>query len=182
MLEFNKILPITAALKFVALAMCKDATRPNINCVYVDDKNIVATDGRRLHMIPCNPDYMIPAGSYRIISNNAAGIIIDRIEDSAVGIFPNYKMVIPGGDGHVLGYKVCGRPNKLDKGALLGNVYSQILGAAAAGYCLNTEYLAQALVYPEGFNQITVKDTGTATLLLSNVDTGAAAVIMPIRS
>ena len=59
------------------LAVSREKTRPNIMHVYVDGGQMVATDGRRVHVAPTN----LPDGFY-----DAAG---NRIEDAAyLGTFP----------------------------------------------------------------------------------------------
>lgn len=81
----NSTKPKTS-IEWIAKAVSKESHKGGMQYVYVDSANIVATDGRRLHM-DMNID-KLPTGYY-----NSKGDKIGEVDD--IGHYPNYDMVIP---------------------------------------------------------------------------------------
>lgn len=77
---------------WMAQAVCDDETRIAITTALVQGKNIVAVDGRRLHVIP-NTDGL-PDGRY-----DAKGNRVGDENDDRFGRFPNWQQVVPKTEG-----------------------------------------------------------------------------------
>ena len=77
-------------IRFVLRAVSKGNTNPSLNYIHVEDKVMVATDSKRMHIAE---DIDIPDGEYRVVKNNSAEIILIEIKEP--NKYPNYKAVIP---------------------------------------------------------------------------------------
>ena len=80
---FMPALPKIARTDFqwLAKAISKDDTRPYLQYIYCDGEHAIATDGHRMHWLPCN----IPVGFYDSNQN--------KIDVSGL-TFPDWKRVI----------------------------------------------------------------------------------------
>lgn len=80
------------AVRWVCLARGTDKYREVLQHIYVaEDKSIVATDGRRLHI--SNVKHSLKHGLYRVLKVGRTVWLDLRTDD--IGAFPNYKQVIP---------------------------------------------------------------------------------------
>lgn len=143
--------------KWLAKAMSKDKTRPALMVFHVEDKDtIVTTDGRRLHMLT-RRDHGIPAGNYRL-----AARVPMIIEADPENHYPNWRQVIPSGDG-----------------ATVRDVGDRHIAAAwfgKVGGVLNLDFITDA------FTGSPMKMTTTNALSLVVLkDETHLAVIMPMR-
>ena len=78
-------------LKWCLKARSKDATRPIINHILVDDSLVIATDGSRVHLFLLT-DITLPNGEYEIAAVNAKQIILRKLDETS---FPDYMRVMP---------------------------------------------------------------------------------------
>ena len=70
-------------LKWCLKARSKDATRPIINHILVDDSLVIATDGSRVHLFLLT-DITLPNGEYEIAAVNAKQIILRKLDETSL--------------------------------------------------------------------------------------------------
>lgn len=90
--KIDRYHPAFKHLRFVAVAVSSDETRMGMNYLKVEKNKIIATDGRRLHMVEIDPP--VEPGLYEVIKNNTRDIVIAR-DDNPKTEYPNYDRVIP---------------------------------------------------------------------------------------
>jgi len=78
-------------LKWCFKARSKDATRPIINHILIDDGLVVATDGHRVHLFLLS-DLDLASGEYEIVTVNTKQIILRKLDEIS---FPNYMRIMP---------------------------------------------------------------------------------------
>lgn len=147
--------------QWVAQAAGKKDVRYYLNYVYVDEKNIVATDGHRLHMIPnsdnIEPGYYLPNG--------------DKAHGPDFAKYPDYEQVKPA-TGEIKEYNIDSLGIKEGGGIIaynLGDNYYQKL------------YLDQALTgcgVFKAFGGIMKRGSMTALQIDNGIRT---AILMPVR-
>ena len=81
------------ALAKVCKAVSQDETRYFMNVLLVEEDWIVATNGRRLHFVS-TLGFNIPPGKYTVEKLNQSKIILEE-ETRDIGIFPNWKRIVP---------------------------------------------------------------------------------------
>ena len=88
-----------AKFMFVGKAISDDLMRYFLNYGYCVENKLIATDGRRLHILELgdNPYEFKDKAFYRILKMNTKTVWIVEIT-SEIGVFPDYKRVMPEGD------------------------------------------------------------------------------------
>jgi hypothetical protein len=154
--------------KFVLKASDKNSVG-NYNQLFINDGDIVCTDGRRLHLY--KTDAIFENGVYEIIKNTKSKIVLNKL-DSPIP-FPNYKSVIPDITGKEadLEFDVI----RITKDACLA-LYKII---KQCDVCLNIDFIKDACSHDASFfyatgplNQVLFKFHNETCL----------AVIMPLRT
>lgn len=84
---------------FVCKAVSKDENRYFLNFAYCAKNKLISTDGRRLHILELgdNPYGFNGKTFYKVLKMNTKTVWIAEIT-SEIGVFPNYKKVMPEGD------------------------------------------------------------------------------------
>lgn len=88
-------------INFIAKAQSDDETRYFMNFIYCEDSKLIATDGRRLHMMELSEGEMEfhgfkPDTFYRFLKGTKTVCWLAEIDNSVENmVFPNYKRVIP---------------------------------------------------------------------------------------
>lgn len=101
-MEYGKFIEIekkdAAKFMFIGKAVSDDETRYFLNFVYRDGKKLIATDGRRIHMMDLgeNSYEFKDKTFYRVLKMNTKVVwFVEVIEDMT---FPNWERVVPEGD------------------------------------------------------------------------------------
>lgn len=81
---------------FVAKAVSTDETRYFLNNVYCEENKLIATDGRRMHILDLkgNPYGFEEKKHYRVLKTTLTIVWFAELSE-APGDFPNWKRVIP---------------------------------------------------------------------------------------
>ena len=77
-------------LQWLFKARSKDSTRPNITSILIEPTKIIATDGRRMHII-ANPYPSVPVGEYDVYAINQSKIILIAKVVNDNNKFPNWN-------------------------------------------------------------------------------------------
>lgn len=81
------------ALRAVCAALSKDATRPALTHLLIEDNCAVATDSHRVHIAKlCDT---IPDGVYQVVKSTKSAFVALPSGDLTPSDFPSYKRVIP---------------------------------------------------------------------------------------
>lgn len=102
-MKYGKFIEIkkedAAKFMFICKAVSDDIIRNCPNHVYCVENKLISTDGRRLHILELgdNPYGFNGKTFYRVLEMNTKTVWIAEIT-SEIGVFPNYKRVIPAGD------------------------------------------------------------------------------------
>ncbi len=87
-------------IKFVLKAQSTDKTRYFMNSIRkMEDGRLVATDGRRVHLVKNSVFDCMEPGSWRVVSQKRDEIVLCRIKDEDAGHFPNIDNVISDSEG-----------------------------------------------------------------------------------
>jgi len=148
------------AFAWLAQAASNDTTRLVLNSVYVDKENIVATDGRRLHIMPAGNK---KKGFYDIQGH--------KVEDQ--GTYPNYKQVIP--QGYKADYKKLElSQSDLRTDEVIGGNDCLVIGDEP----FNLKFVKEALAYDKTATVYYMNQGGP---VIFEMKEGRKVVIMPIR-
>jgi DNA polymerase III sliding clamp (beta) subunit (PCNA family) len=171
--SFNGSNPTFKDLSWTVRAMSKDPIKINLNAVYINAGNMVASDGHRMHLAEINLDGTpLEEGLYEVIKNSKDQIILQEIEGEGL---PNYKQVIPEGETQKTVELVFENPRKGK--ANHSRTYSQTIRALKENLVLDYNLFSQAI---EGMDTATFKvftDNGPVVLKSGN----KLAVIMPMK-
>lgn len=97
MKEYNKLYifdkqdMIYNEMKCICKFVSDDITRYQINTIYIDNENIVSTNGRVLVVLKKHENYNVENGYYKYILQKD-NILLFRIENDS--IFPDYKKIM----------------------------------------------------------------------------------------
>ena len=97
----DKTIPWYDHLAWVLRAVSTDETRYILNHVLVDGNKIVATDGRRLHMLEA--DWGLGDGLYSAVKTPRKIVLVEATD---AGTYPKYSQVIP--DHFTQSFDICG--------------------------------------------------------------------------
>ena len=78
-------------IRFLCNATTKEGARYVLQYILVDNGKFVATDGKRLHIIETNTDYL-EDGLYEIVKKTKPLIILKKTETG--GIYPKYQEIL----------------------------------------------------------------------------------------
>jgi hypothetical protein len=87
-------------VRWVLLARSIDLSRPVFTYLFSDAENIVATDGKRIHLakkVTEKNNFFgepIPEGYYEVVKNTTQEIVLALVENPESS-FPDYKVVMP---------------------------------------------------------------------------------------
>jgi len=161
------------AVNWVAKATSTDETRRVLTFLFIaENKDIVATDGQRLHL--ARVDHSFEPGFYRVLKTGPT-VWIDRQED-AIGIvpYPDYTKVIPemSPDTHAI--------SPTGNQSYLFNLCVGVHGAGG-GVVVNSDYLSDAV--PNAARKYVVHISGTDAVSAVRIDHAlGTAVVMPMRT
>lgn len=138
MLEFNKSHKFFSQLSMVCKSVSKESMRYALTIIEVNEKHIVATDGRRL---ACLDNFGIDPGRYEVVKCTKS--LIKLCTTDLEGNFPKYTDIIP----------ECSREEDKKKmqtpdnawnlpNAIKAKVSSVMFLLGVAGVCVYTDYLA----------------------------------------
>ena len=148
------------AFAWLAQAASNDTTRLVLNSVYVDKENIVAADGRRLHIMPAGDK---KEGYYDIQGH--------KVEDQ--GNYPNYNRVIP------QGYKADYMKLELSQSDLRTDEVIGVTDCLVMGdEPFNLKFVKEALAYDKTATVYYMNQGGP---VIFEMKEGRKVVIMPIR-
>lgn len=105
-MKYNKFIEVLGSrvsdISFVSKAQSKDDTRYMMNFMYCEDNKIIATDGRRAHMVGLTEDEILFWGFkndtfYKFLKGTKSYVWLAEIDNTESNmIYPNIKRVIPG--------------------------------------------------------------------------------------
>lgn len=188
------MIDIYPAIKTVAYAMSRDASRPNINTISVEQSGeVVATDGHRMAIVRGEPvsesillpalivDLILAAKSPTYVENNGAltirGVAAIHLLRSSVS-FPSWRVVIPRRSS-----TRDTRPRKQWLSDMVevsdpDGVVSLVIDALTIR--VNGRYLRQALKSIGSTTvQVTISVGAEEPIMLTSVDEKITAVVMP---
>lgn len=143
-------------LKWVTKAISKDATREAITVLNIEkdpdgmETNLVATDGRRMHILTIPEAEQFQAGRYQV-TVTAREILLRSVPDYFPA-FPNWREVMPDHDQHP--------PKDRVKGVFLT---SQVPGALISGFASLVNRFPVDAMYPH--DRIVFDDSFLSDLL-----------------
>lgn len=147
--------------QWVAQAVSNDPHRPFIHNVWCDGEFAVATDGHRLHMIPCKN----APGYYTVDGHRMDGL-------DEQWTFPDYKRVIPQG----LDYReISIDTSKVERSPVNDKLYWYPLND---GFSIDKRYFDQAVGF---FTSHSATWDGTKNPVRFDMADGAVAVVILIR-
>jgi len=155
------------AIYWVSLAAGIDEKYSRIyRLLNVEDGMAVSTDGRRMHLAPCE---CLEDGTYYIASRSAKGVELVRIEPAE--IFPYiWRQLVPRLDGVDCVDLAVWRDYP-------EGVIAKVSAELQMPWAANREYLIHALAMDEN-PRLRVRDSVSPALIEKN---GRVAVVMPIR-
>lgn len=178
-------------LKWVLFAISTDRARPNICQMNVVEKGdgltLECTDGRRLHCIDIDDPEFLECGLYRLLSNKAKEIILEKATDEYK--FPNPDMAIPSRSKSTKQstYKIVWGDKPDKKHGSMQNACVCLMDLAQKfndPVRYNVHYLADALQFGKVDEyRLTLNDDGSPNGMapLELTGEGAAVVVMPIQ-
>lgn len=92
-ITLDKNHPDLPALRAVCAALSKDATRPALTHLLIEDNTAIATDGHRVHLAKLADVFQ--DGLYRVIKSTKSAFVALPSGDLTPSDFPAYKRVIP---------------------------------------------------------------------------------------
>lgn len=164
-------------VRWCAKALSRDQMRQTLQCLYIDETYIVATDGNRLH-ITWN-EYGYSPGLYHVLLCNSKQIILERDADLELKDYPKFQGVIP--------YEGCSngiepylsRDDKsLKKDELSRMLYHVYMGT---GNCYNMTFLEDVTVLGSVHEFQTASHSKQKILIVGVEDCNRIAIIMPFR-
>lgn len=185
MLVFKKKTNDYTLIKWVLAAMSKDAARPNLCRIHVDDEWVVATDGRRLHRFKRNMLVQeIAPGQYKVESNTAQSVILSPLDDGLK--FPDHNLVVPKDREFVF----CGMygGHRRGKEAAIANAALILMDLARRDGIQNqgvdVYFIADAVGNQKdkllGITNVSLQTDIANPVLFQNDDATVQAVVMPI--
>jgi len=165
-ITLDKNHPDIQALRAVCAALSKDATRPALTHLLIEDNTAVATDSHRVHVAKlCDT---IPDGVYQVVKSTKTSFVAIPSTDLTPSDFPSYKRVIP--EKTACGAEVM----------LVGDVNLDLAACIRAlpeNQCVNIDFFRIALeLFPSGCT-LAANDSA----LRMDDGNGALAVIALIR-
>jgi hypothetical protein len=155
--------PLLGFIKWIAKAMGGEYLY--LSMIHFEDNNIIATDGRRLHLY-FDEDLTLE-GDFDVIKNDRDGVILIKTEEYR---FPNWQRVIPL-DTTVLG--------TIDLRVKKKEMNRPMFTLSKWGYLLNEAYVADLIGYEWEVSKQTDDDDGTKSLVFKCGS--MTAVIMPMQ-
>lgn len=100
--KFIEVVGCSAAdIGFLAAAVCTDETRYFMNFVYCDENKLIATDGRRMHIVDLSESQIQIFGFetghfYRVLKITKTKVWLADLpkEENKIGEFPNWKRIV----------------------------------------------------------------------------------------
>jgi len=100
--KFIEVIGSSAAdIGFLAAAVCTDETRYFMNFVYCDENKLIATDGRRMHIVELSESQIEIFGFeighfYRVLKITKSRVWLADLpkEKNGIGEFPNWKRIL----------------------------------------------------------------------------------------
>lgn len=161
-------------LLWINKAASKDDTRPALKCIYVDGKNIVATDGQRLHLAELNEVLELENGFYNLTTKGKE-LTIFKVDINAT--YPDYNRMLSFHSTDTDEYKKL-ETKGFEVSKYKGTVSSSICAVIMATQALfNIELLLDALSIDAKFT-VYQKDALSPALF---VNCTKKAIIMPMR-
>lgn len=111
-------------------------------CVYIDEKNIVCTDAKRLFIIDNNIyETPIESGLYKVVENSSKTITL--VENPLVIPFPDYKKIIPDPENIKLFFECTSGFRETTLSKIFASFYKTFPKQKI--FAFNPEYLKQAI-------------------------------------
>lgn len=158
-------------VRWCARAVSKDENRPAINCIYIDDTYLCATDGMRLHLTW--NDYGYAPGLYHVLLCNNKQILLERDADLELKDYAEFQRVIPY-EGCSNGIKplMLNENDKTRMSRLLYHVYTN------TGMLFDMKYLEDAAI-PE--SELRFQTHKNKMLVMASEDCNRIALVMAMK-